>query len=336
MTTPSVALIARATIAGLALLTTVVLLATSLVEAEQARKLPRIGVLQWYSSGASERFVVSFRDGLHKLGYVEGQNIAIEWRWSDERSDRAAALAVELVRLGVDVIVAANTPAVQAAKNATPSIPIVMTGVADPVSSGLVVSLAKPGRNITGTSNNQPELAGKQLESLREVLPGISRVAFLAGDTPPSKNAFVQSTQAAAERLGIRIQTLMVSSADEIEGVFSAMLKERASAVIVQPILSQHFRQILKLAAQHRLPAISWNRPFADAGGLMSYGANVSDTHYRAAYYVDKILKGAKPADLPVEQPTKFELIVNLKTARALGLTIPPALLLRADQVIDQ
>ena len=251
------------------------------------------------------------------------------------RSDRAADLAAELVRLKVDVIVAYAEPAIQGAKNATKTIPIVMGSSADPVGTGLVTSLARPGGNITGVSGMLPDLAGKPLQLLRELLPGVARVAFLAARRETAARLFLEETQVAGQKLGVQIQPVIVKGPEEFEGAFAAVIKERAGALVVEPIFTEYRRRIVDLAARHRLPAVSDWREFAEAGGLMSYGPNAPETYRRAATYVDKILKGAKPADLPVEQPTRFELVINMKTAKALGLTFPPTILIRADQVIQ-
>jgi putative ABC transport system substrate-binding protein len=275
--------------------------------------------------------------GLQDLGYVEGKTIVIEWRRTIGKPESLADLAAELVRLKVDVLVAAPTPAVQAAKNATSAIPIVMAFAADPVRTGFVASLARPGGNITGVSGIMPELAGKRLELLRELFPKLSRLAFLAYRGDPAHAFFVKEVQGAAQSFGIQFQSLVITSPDEIEGAFSAMVRERAGALVVQPLfvgaLGQG-RRIADLAVQNRLPAVSDLGAFADAGVLISYGPDIVALYRRSATYVDKILKGAMPADLPVEQPTKFEFVINLKTAKALNLTIPQSVLFRADRVI--
>jgi putative ABC transport system substrate-binding protein len=304
-------------------------------DAQQPKKVPRIGYLT-IRSGPSEP-EEALRQGLRDLGYVEGQNIIIEYRFAGG-TDRLPEMAAELVRLKVDVFVAASTPAVQAAKNATKTIPIVMAAAADPVGTGFVASLARPGGNITGLSLMLPDLAGKRLELLREVLPGVAHVAFLAHGGDTAYRRFLEETQVAAQKLGVQIQPVVIKGPNEFEGAFSAMVRERAGALIVQPffvIVPEQRRRVVDLAARNRLPAISDLREFADAGALMSYGPHVLDQIRRAAAYVDKILKGAKPADLPVEQPTRFELVINMKTAKALGLTIPQSILIRADHVIQ-
>ena len=309
-------------------------LTTPLAAGAQAGKLPRIGYLTTRPE-AMQSYVEAFRQGLRELGYVEGRNIAIEYRSAEGKLDRLPDLAAELVRLKVDIIVAAATPAILAAKNATSTIPIVMAPAADPVGTGLITSLARPGGNITGVSVMLPELAGKRLQLLKEVLPRVTRVAFLAL-RDPSGRQLVEETQVAGQTLGLRIQQVVVGGAEELDGAFAAILKERAGALIVQPALFNWYtRRIVDFAARHRMPTISDIRELPDAGGLMSYGPNVRESNRRAAIYVDKILKGAKPGDLAIEQPTKFELVVNRKTAKALGLTIPPSLLLQADRVIE-
>jgi putative tryptophan/tyrosine transport system substrate-binding protein len=279
----------------------------------------------------------TFLQGLRDLGYVEGQNIIIEYRWAGGKVDRLPTLAEELVRLKVDLIAVRATPVVHAAKNATTTIPIVMLSAADPVGTGFVASLARPGGNITGMSNMMPELAGKRLELLREVLPKLSRVACLAHGGDPAPRLFVKEADDAAKGFRIQFQPLILSGPDEFEGGFSAMAKERAGALIVQPLFSNNLGQgqrIAELAAKSHLPTISDPRQFAEAGGLMSYGPDSLALWRRAATYVDKILNGAKPADLPVEQPTKFELMINLRTAKQIGVTIPQSVLYRADKVI--
>jgi putative tryptophan/tyrosine transport system substrate-binding protein len=305
-------------------------------DAQSLTPVPRIGVLRFAgASGQTDLYVESIRQGLRELGYVEGKNIAIEWRFAEGRKDRAATLAAELVRLRVAVIVTSGTPAAEAAKSATRSIPIVLAGVADAVGSGFVASLAQPGGNITGLSLNFPETAGKQLEWLRQMLPGISRVAFLASNRDPAAPLIVEETRRAGERLGIRLQVLTVGGAEDFDGAFGAMRREQAGALIIQPIFSDQTQRIAELALRNRLPTASFNRGFAEAGALMSYGPDLRELWRRTAIYVDKILKGAKPRELPVAEPTKYELVINLKTAKALGLTIPQSLLGRADAVIQ-
>ena len=275
--------------------------------------------------------------GLRELGYVEGQSIVLEPRWADGRHERLPELAADLVRLKVDVIVSAATPASRAAKAATSSIPIVMVGIGEPVKMGLIASLARPGGNVTGLSLLTTELSGKRLELLGQVVRNMRRVAILMNPDNPVTAVFLEETRVAARTLGVQLQQLEARNPKEIEHVFDAAGGERAAGLIVfdDPVLWSHRKQIVALAAKRRLPVVYGYRDFVDEGGLMSYGPDRVDHYRRTALYVDKILKGAKPADLPVEQPTKFELIVNLKTARTLSLVIPPALLSRADQIIQ-
>ena len=305
-------------------------------DAQPAGKAPRIAYLS--ASSAINATVETFRQGLRELGYVEGRNIQIEFRWADGRFDHLPALAAELVSLGVNVIVAANTPAALAAKNATSTIPIILVTSGDPVGSGLVASLARPGGNVTGLSLT-PTLAisGKQLELLKEAFPSITHVAVLANPANPPTAGLLTETELAARSLGLRLRVVQVREPKEFGDAFATMKNERVPAllVIADPLVADNRDRIVAFAATNRLPAIYPYRTFVDAGGLMSYGADLSDLNRRAATYVDRILKGAKPAELPIEQPTKFELVVNLKTAKALGLTIPPSLLLRADHVIQ-
>jgi ABC-type uncharacterized transport system substrate-binding protein len=303
------------------------------VNEQQTSKLPRIGYLAWGFPPPADPWRKPFRERLRELGYVEGQTIVVEYRWAEERSDRAAELAAELVRLRVDVIVAWVGTAVRAAQNATPTIPIVMGAVADPVRSGLVASLARPGGNTTGPSMMTLDIAGKRLELLREILPGASRVAVLF--SPKTGRAFVEETQVAAQQLGIRIQPVEVGGPQELDGAFEAVLRERAEALIVEPIFIITPKRIVDFAARQRLPTISDYKSFPEAGALMSYGTNARALYRRTADYVDRILKGAKVADLPVELPTKLELVINMKTAKVLGLKIPQSVLVRADQVIQ-
>jgi putative ABC transport system substrate-binding protein len=307
-------------------------------------KVPRIGLLspaaRTDAGGKPSDLAVLFaalQDGLRELGYVDGQNIKFESRWADGNYDRLPDLAGELVRLKVDVIVTYGTPASQAAKRATGTIPIVMAGIIDPVASGLVTSLARPGGNITGESMMSPDLVEKQLEILKEIVPKVSRVALLHNPANPGNEPQVRRAQGAARALGIRLQILGAKGPSEIDSDFAAMTSEQAGAVIVlvDAMLQNNRARITDLAARHRLPAVYGLSEYAEAGGLLAYGPHRLDLFRRAATYVDRILKGAKPGDLPVEQPTRFELVINRKAAKALGLTIPPAMLLRADQVIE-
>jgi putative ABC transport system substrate-binding protein len=303
-------------------------------EAQQAKKRPRVGVLSSRVGPLPSR-EGAFQESLRKLGYVEGQSIIIEYRYAEERLDRLPDLVAELVHSKVDVIVAVSTPAIEAARKATDKIPIIMAGVSDPVGTGFVASLARPGGNITGLSLQSPELSGKRLELLQEVIPKLSRIAFLVHRQDPGHRLFVKEAQDAGQSLGIQIRPLAVAGFEEIEGTFPAMVRERMGGLVVQPILvATNGLRIADLAAKNRLPTISDPMEFADAGGLMSYGANRSALWWRAAIYVDKILKGTKPADLPVEQPMKFEFVINLKTAKQIALAIPPTVLARADKVI--
>jgi putative ABC transport system substrate-binding protein len=308
-------------------------------EAQQPRKVPRVGYLSPGSPSdpLRQRRFEAFRQGLRELGYVEGQNIAIEPRWAEGKYDQYSALAADLVRLKVDVIVAVGGRATQDAQQATRTIPIVMSVVIDPLGSGLVASLARPGGNVTGLTIMASDLVGKQFEVLKEVVPKVSRVALLWNPANPGSAPQLREAEAAARALGVRLQTLEARVPQEIDSAFAAMTRERAGALVVlgDAIFVNQRRQIAELAMKNRLPAISFAREHAEAGGLMAYGANFLDLERRAATFVDKILKGAKPADLPIEQPSKFELVINLKTAKTLGLTIPRSLLQRADEVIQ-
>jgi putative ABC transport system substrate-binding protein len=304
-------------------------------EAEQLSKVPRIGVLGAQALGAGPDN--AFRDGLRQFGYVEGKNIAIEWRGTQARAERLPELAADLVRLKVEVIVATNNAAVAAARKATTTIPIVMVLATDPVRLGWVTSLARPSGNLTGLTIQTPEIAGKRLELLKEAVPNLTRVAVLWDPTEPGRRELVKDTEVAAPRLGLHLQTLEVRNGGEIGNAFMAMTRERAGAVLVygSSMLATHRATIAELAARNRLPTMAVAREWMDAGFVLSYGTSLNDMYRRAPYFVDKILRGAKPADLPVEQPTKFELVINARTAKSLSLTIPPSLLLRADHVID-
>jgi putative ABC transport system substrate-binding protein len=303
--------------------------------AQQPAKAPRIGLLAGSSSSGESPRVEAFRQGLRDLGHVEGKNIAIEYRYANARFDKLPALADELIRLKLDVLVASTTPAVQAAKNATRTIPIVFFGVFDPVAAGLVDSLARPGGNVTGFTNIATTLAGKRLELLKETVPKLSRVAVLYDPKSPGSVPQWNESQRQARELGLQLHSMEVSSADKYEGAFKEAVKARSAALAVtaDPLANANRKQIADLATKVRLPAIYPWGEFVDNGGLMSYGPNFAAVGRDVARYVDKILKGTKPADLPVEQPTKFELMINLKTAKALGLTIPPVVLMRAERV---
>ena len=312
------------------------LTAPPLSEAQPAGKVPRIGVLSPGSPGPSP-LLEAFRQGLREVGYVEGWNIAIEWRFAEGRNEQLPELAGELVRLKVEAIFAINTPAVWAAKNATDTIPIIMTRVSDPVRIGLVASLARPGGNVTGLTTISPELSGKRLELLKEALPGVSHVALLWNSANTGHTIIVSEMEVASLQLGLQLHVLGVQgSHPDFESAFEVATRWGADAVLVidDVMISSYQTRILDLAARNRLPVISQFREFTQAGGLMAYGPNNDEMFRRAAFFVDKLLKGAKPADLPVEQPMKFELVINLKTAEALGLTIPPMVLFQADEVI--
>ena len=305
-------------------------------EAQPAGKVPRIGFLFSGASGPA-REVDTFRQGLRDLGYIEGQNIAIEYRFAGGQVERLPELAAELVRLKLDVIVAPYTPPALAVKRATSTIPIVFAVVADAVGAGLIANFARPGRNITGLTSSSAELGGKRLELLKQVVPKASRVAVLYNPADRSNVLVLKQLQESAPTLALTLQPLEVREPREFEGAFLAMTRERAHAMFGTPgvLTFEHRKVLVDLAAKRRIPAMWGHRQFVDAGGLMSYAVNVYDQIRQTAVYVDKILKGAKPADLPVEQPTTFELVINLKTAKALGLTIPTSLLQRADQVIE-
>jgi putative ABC transport system substrate-binding protein len=317
-----------------------VLLAAPLAaEAQQAGKVARIGYLAG-NLAASPHLPEAFREGLRDLDYVEGRNLVLEFRDAEGKLERLPTLAAELVALKVDVIVTGNTPATLAAKQATKTISVVFAVAVDPVASGLVTSLARPGGNVTGLSNLFPELVGKCLEQLTQAVPGVSRAAVLWHPGALGEGAdkdIVKEAEVAVRALGMRLQFVEVRGRDDFERAFSDMTRARAGGLTVlgSPMFLGERRRLVDLAAKNRLPAVYPQREFVDAGGLMAYGPNTADLFRRAATYVDKIFRGAKPADLPVEQPTKFELVINLKTAKALGLTIPPSLLQRADEVIQ-
>jgi putative tryptophan/tyrosine transport system substrate-binding protein len=294
--------------------------------------MPTIGALVIGNTDPEEFWRV-FRQGLRDLGYVEGQNIRFEFRSAEGQANRLPELAAELVRLKVDVIVTWFTPPTQAAKQATRQIPIVMADAGDPVGMGLVASLARPGGNVTGIAGMTAELSGKCIELIREMLPAARRVTALASATDPFSKPFLEQVQLGGEATGTTINPIKISSREEFEAAFAAMEKERPDAVIVQPSLPS--KRAAELALKHRVPAVSVPRRFAEEGGLMSYSPRIADLYRKAAVYVDKILKGAQPADLPLEQPTIFELVINLKTAKALGLTVPPIFLARADELIE-
>ena len=315
------------------LLTTVLLSISPFAEAQQA-KLPRIGVLSSSSPSAASFRIEPFRQGLRELGYVEGKNIVVEYRYAEGQPDRVPTLAAELVRLKVDVILTLGPTPTRSAQKATNTIPIVMAFDSDPVGSGFVASLARPGGNITGLSALTAEISGKRLELLKEIVPKLTRVAVLGGSTNPGTAPSLKETELAARALKVQLRYFEVQSLQDIETAFREASKGHADAVLVLNFPPHIETPIAKLAAKGRLPAIYFNSAIVDDGGLMSYGASLADLDRRAATYVDKILKGAKPADLPVEQPMKFELVINLKAAKQIGLTIPPNVLVRADKVI--
>jgi len=303
---------------------------------QQATKIYRIG---YFGSGtANSRLQGIFQQGLRDLGWIEGQNYGINYKFAEGQYDALPRLADELVRLRVDVIAASPTPAALAAKNATATIPIVGIGFDNPIENGLVASLARPGGNVTGLSYGVgPDIFGKDMELLREILPELRHVAVLSNPAGPNHAPMISNVKSAARTLGVELLLLEASEPGEFDGAFAAMANERVKALFVfgDPMLGVHRARLAELAVQYRLPSMHTNRPHVEAGGLMCYGPSFSDLWRRAAAYVDKILKGARPADIPVEQPTKFELVINLKTAKALGLEIPATLLARADEVIE-
>jgi len=308
-------------------------------EAQQAAKIARIGYLA-ANLTVSPHMNEAFRQGLRDLAYVEGRNVVIEYRDAEGKPERLPALAAELIALKAEVIVASDTPAALAAKQATRTLPIVFIGAGDPVTSGLISSLARPGGNVTGLSLLAPELRGKRLELLTRAVPGVTRVAVLwqpGGLGERTGKDQLKEVEVAARALGVRLQVVEARGPADFDRAFSDMTRARAGALTVlgSAMFANERRRLVDLAAKHRLPGVYGFREYVDAGGLMAYGPNVADLFRRAATYVDKILKGAKPADLPVEQPTKFELVINLKTAKALGLTIPQSLLGRADEIIQ-
>jgi putative tryptophan/tyrosine transport system substrate-binding protein len=322
----------------------IITLAVSLVvaalaaEAQQPAKVPRIGVLSpgLHLTMPDWRERSPFWQGLRELGWVEGQNIVVVARWAEGNFERLPELAADLVRFPVNVIVAGGNAAIVAAQQATRTIPIVMFDGNDPVGTGFIVSLAQPGGNITGTVGGGPEIAGKLLEVLTEAVPHARRVAVIFNPTRPGLRAYAQESTVAERALGVTLQPVEVRHPSDVETAFLHLLHDRPDALYVvgDPVVTIRRQEILDFAARHRLPAIYTGRPFVDAGGLMSYGPSLRDMAHRTAVFVDKILKGTKPGDLPVEQPMTFELVINLKTAQALGLTLPPTLLFQADEVI--
>jgi putative tryptophan/tyrosine transport system substrate-binding protein len=307
-------------------------------DAQASGKLYRIGFISTATPKETQHLVKALDDGLRELGYIDGRNIAFERRFAEGKQERLPALVAELVRLDVDVIVTGSNPVITAVKQATVSIPVIMAVSRDPVGAGFIASLARPGGNITGLSNDPgPDILGKNMELLKEAVPRISRVAYLWNPVPPGADTYRKAAESAVRKLGVAWHSVEVRQPNEFEGAFAAMVRDRMDAVLVaqDPLFLSARSRVVLLASRHRLPTMYGNREYAEVGGLMSYGPNIADQFRRVSAFVDKILKGAKPADLPVEQPTKFELVINLKTAKALGLTIPPSLLLRADQVIE-
>lgn len=316
------------------------ILTSSLVAEAQSGKVPRIGVLLYAAEpkpGQTSQVLEAFRRGLRDLGYVEGRNIILEYRWAGGSNQRAAELAADLVRLDMALIMSAGTPATQVAKAATTTIPIVMTAVGDPIGSGIVTSLARPDGNVTGLSLLDTDLDGKRIELLKEAVPGLTRIAMLWSPNDPGMSLAFGRVEVASRTLRLVLLSLAVRDPAEVPGTLQAAETGRAQALIVtaQPFTIRHQTEILNVATKLRLPAMYTDRRFVDAGGLMAYGPSLVDVYRRAAMYADRTLKGAKPADLPVEQPTKFEFVINRRTAETLGLAIPPALIARADQVIE-
>lgn len=304
-------------------------------KAQPAAKVYRIGYVRAETPPPVD--IEAFRQGLREHGYVEGKNVVIEYRWADGNEEKLRSLVAELIRLKVDLIVASAPAATRVAKEATTTIPIVMVLVADPVAFGFVASLARPGGNVTGFAFLLPEISGKRLDLLKEAIPKLSRVAVLWNAANPYKPVDLKEVQAAADALRVAVHTFPVREPNDFDEAFKAAVKSRVGGLITleDPFTIAHRARIVDLALRHRLPAVYAVRPFVEAGGLMSYGPDRADQNRRAATFVDKILKGARPADLPVERPTKFELVINMKTAKATGITIPPSLLLRADQVLE-
>ena len=318
------------------LVTAILLVYIRPAEAQQPKKIPRVGWLFTVSASSAADRLEAFRQGLRELGYVEGRNILLDCRYAESKLDRLPALAAELVRLKVDVIVTSNQEPTRSAKSATATIPIVMARDTDPVGNGFVATLGRPGGNITGLSSMAPEISGKHVELVKELVPWLSRLAVLGTSDTPANLQLIKEIETAASSFGLTTQFLDVLTVKDIEPAFRAAANARVDAILVlgSGIYAAHRKQVVDLTVKKRLPAIFRSREYMDEGGLIAYGVNPFDLDRRAARYVDKILKGAKPADLPVEQPTKFELVINLKTAKQIGLTIPPNVLARADRVI--
>jgi len=300
-------------------------------------KIPRVGFMGNSTAALEANLVGAFRDGLHELGYEEGRNIIIEYRWADGKYEQFPALVAELIAAKVDVIVTAGTPAALAVKRATTTVPLVMVAVGDPVGTGLVPSLARPGGNLTGLSSIAPDLEGKRLDILREVVPTLSHVAMFFNSLNPFHVASMWQARTAAQAMGIKLQQHDIRKSEDLDGAFAAIRKERPDALLIlaDRVFLHNRQRMMDFTEEQRLPNINAYTELVEAGGLMSYGPSYEDMHKRAAIYVDKIIKGVKPADLPIEQPSKFTFVINLKVAKALGLTVPPSLLTLADEVIE-
>ena len=300
-------------------------------------RIPRVGFMGNSTAALEANLVDSFREGLRELGYEEGRNIAIEYRWADGQYERFAALVTELIAAKVDVIVTAGTPAALAVKKATSTVPLVMVAVGDPVGTGLVPSLARPDGNLTGLSSVAPDLEGKRLELLREIVPSVSRIAVFLNSVNPFHATSMRQAQTAGKTLGIKVQQYDIHKSEDLDGAFAAIRKERPDALLIlaDRVFLHNRERIVDFTGEQHLPNVNAYKELVEAGGLISYGPSYEDMHKRAAIYVNKILKGAKPGNLPIEQPTKFTLVVNLKAAKALGISMPPAVLSRADEVIE-
>jgi ABC-type uncharacterized transport system substrate-binding protein len=307
------------------------------VAAHAQPKIPRVGFMGNSTAALEANLVGSFRDGLRELGYEEGRNIVIEYRWADGKYERFPTLIAELIAAKVNVIVTAGTPAALAVKKATTTVPLVMVAVGDPVGTGLVPSLARPGGNLTGLSSIAPDLEGKRLDILREVVPTLSHVAMFFNSLNPFHVASMRQAHAAGQAMGIKLQEHDIRKSEDLDGAFGAIRKERPDALLIlaDRVFLHNRQRMMDFTEEQRLPNVNAYKELVEAGGLMSYGPSYEDMHKRAAIYVDKIIKGAKPADLPIEQPSKFTFVVNLKAAKALGVTIPPSLLTLADEVIE-
>jgi len=305
--------------------------------AQQPAKIPRIGFLGNSTATMEANLIGPLRDGLRELGYEEGRNVIIEFRWAKGKYDQFPALVAELLAAKVDVIITAGTPATLAIKKATSTVPLVFIAVGDPVGTGVVPNLGRPGGNITGLSSIAPDLEGKRLELLREVVPKLSHVAFFLNPANVFHTASMRQARVAAQSLGIKLQPMEVNKSEQLDGAFASIVKEKPDALLIlaDRVFLHNRKRMMEFAIQQRLPSVNAYRELVEAGGLISYGPSYEDMHRRAAVYVDKILKGTKPADLPIEQPTKFTLLINLKTAKTLGLTVPPTLVARADELIE-